>query len=573
MKKIFSNIALVLAAGCLVFASCTQEQLDTEPTSSVAESNIFSSPESALMAVNGIHRLMHEGGSSGTTTSWYGQGGYTTFMLHLAWLSDDVVWTYENVMYKFTAQWTHQWNLTHTYNDLNYYWKFFYRVINNANKILETIDDKEACPSTDDGMRNFVKGQALAYRSFALFQLTQTWGERYYPENAGNNTQLGAIIRTEPSFENLPRSTVEECYAQILEDINAAIECLGNIGTVTKANKTHIDIWVAKGMKARVLLTMGKWAEAAAVAEDVVNNSGAKLQDDTYTCGPTKNQMSDMNNTEWLWAQGHSDDITQHGSLRAWHSFISNNSASYNRNSPRAILNTLYATIPATDVRKGCWCENPWAAGVVKGNVTAPAGVNLWIPTGSARICPWMSQKWLIDDGGVQNTYFDVPYMRLPEMMLIAAEGYAKSNQNAKAEALLLKLGQHRDPAFTLATAPVFKGEEATLVNKIMWQRRVELWAEGGLRWLDLKRLNLPCDRGPKPRAGYNQGGTANGWSTSMKKFPENLDPEASNYNMYGEQFPGESARLIPANSLKWQWLLPYNEINSNPLAVQNPTN
>lgn len=573
MKKIFNNIALVLAAACLVFASCSQEQLDTEPTSSVAESNIFSSPESALMAVNGIHRLMHEGGSSGTTTSWYGQGGYTTFMLHLAWLSDDVVWTYENVMYKFTAQWTHQWNLTHTYNDLNYYWKLFYRITNNANKILETIDDKEACPSTDDGMRNFVKGQALAYRSFALFQLTQTWGERYYPEKAGKNDQLGAIIRKEPSFDNLPRSTVEQCYAQILDDINAAIECLGNIGTVTKANKTHIDIWVAKGLKARVLLTMGKWAEAAAVAEDVVNNSGAKLQDDTYTCGPFKNQMSDMENTEWLWAQGHSDDVTQHGALRAWHSFFSNNSASYNRNSPRAINNLLYATIPATDVRKNCWCEDPWATGVKKGNVTAPAGVNLWIPTGSARVCPWMSQKWLIDDGGVQNTYFDVPYMRLPEMMLIAAEGYARAGQAGKAEPFLLKLAQHRDPAYTLDNGAVAKGEDKTLINQIMWQRRVELWGEGGLRWLDLKRLNLPCDRGPKPRAGYNQGGTANGWSTSMKKMPDNLDPEASNYNMYGEQFPGESARFIPANSLKWQWLLPYNEINSNPLAEQNPTN
>ena len=110
------------------------------------------------------------------------------------------------------------------------------------------------------------------------------------------------------------------------------------------------------------------------------------------------------------------------------------------------------------------------------------------------------------------------------------------------------------------------------LVEKIMWQRRVELWAEAGLRWFDLKRLNVACDRGPKPREGYNQGGTANGWKTSMTKMPTNLDPEASNYNMYGEQFPGEAARYIPANSLKWQWLLPYNEIDSNPLAKQNPT-
>ena len=567
MKKILSNILLASAAAALVLTSCAKGALDTEPTSQVAESNIFSSTDNALMAINGIHRLMHEGGSSGTTTGYYGQGGYTTFCLHLAWMSDDVVWTYENVMYKFSAQWTHHWNLTHNYNDLNYYWKFFYRVINNANKVLYYIDDKEKCPG-DDSSRNFVKGQALAYRAFALFQLTQTWGERYYPEKAGHNDQLGVVIRTEPSMEsNVARSTVEQCYDQIVKDINAAIECLQNTSE-TKKNKSHIDVWVAKGMKARILLTMGKWAEAAAVAEDVVKNSGAALQADTYTCGPFNNQMSDMSNTEWLWGQAHSDDATQHGALRAWHNFISNNSASYNRNSPRAINSLLFKTIPDTDVRKNNWVENPFTR--KKGNVKdngANDGITLWVPTGSARICPYMSQKWLIDDAGVQNTYFDVPYMRLPEMMMIAAEGYAKSNQPAKAQQLVYDLGHFRDPAFTM---PTETGD--ALVEKIMWQRRVELWAEAGLRWLDLKRLNVACDRGPKPRDGYNQGGTANGWGTSMKKMPTNLDPLASNYNMYGEQFPGEAARYIPANSLKWQWLIPYNEMDSNELMVQNPT-
>ena len=105
-----------------------------------------------------------------------------------------------------------------------------------------------------------------------------------------------------------------------------------------------------------------------------------------------------------------------------------------------------------------------------------------------------------------------------------------------------------------------------------MWQRRVELWAEGGLRWYDLKRLNLPCDRGPAPRDGFNKGGTSNGWKTTGTTMPTNLDPLASNFNMYGEQGVGEGARLIPAGDIRWQWLIPYNEVNSNPLCEQNPT-
>jgi len=98
MKSIFFKISLAVAAVALMTAGCSKSFLETEPTSSVAESNIFSTTENAMMAVNGIHRYMHEGGSSGTTTSHYGKGGYPTFCLILAYMSDDLVWTYNNVM-------------------------------------------------------------------------------------------------------------------------------------------------------------------------------------------------------------------------------------------------------------------------------------------------------------------------------------------------------------------------------------------------------------------------------------------------------------------------------------------
>ena len=557
MKKIFSGILLALVAVSPVFTACSKEYLDTTPTSAVAEANIFSSTENAMMAINGIHRYMHEGGSSGTTTSHYGKGGYPTFCLILAYMSDDLVWTFNNVMLQEMASWLNHRNLTHNYDTVNYYWKFYYTIINNANKVLQYIDDIPESGTVD--YRNFVKGQALAYRAFAHFQLVQAWAVRY--DAAGNNTQMGVIIRTEPSFENLPRSSVEEVYAQINKDLDDAIVCLEKTNAVKK-NKSHIDQWVAKGLKARVLLTQGRWAEAAEVAKDVVDHSGAKLQDDTYTCGMKGSQMSDSNNTEWIWGQIHSDDASQHGTLRAWHTFISNNAASYNRNTPRAILNTLYATIPATDVRKKCWVENPYV--LRKSTCLAPVEGGVVVPTGTARLAPWMSQKWQIDDGGVQNTYFDVPYMRLPEIMLIEAEGYARSNKPDEAKAVLNKLGKHRDPAYNCTAT----GND--LVEAIIWQRRVELWGESGLRWLDLKRLNLPCDRGKAPRAGYNQGGTTNGWGNTAKAMPTNLDPEASNYNMYGEQGQREDARYIPAGDKRWQWLIPTQELNINTLCKQN---
>lgn len=564
--KTFGKLSIVVLALTMLATSCNKEFLETAPTNQLGESDVFSSTENSLMAINGIHRYMHEGGSSGTTTSNYGKGGYPTFCLILAYMSDDLVWTYNNVMLQEMASWLNHRNLTHNYDSVNYYWKFYYTIINNANKALFYIYDIPG----DNNYRYFVAGQAYAYRAFAHFQLVQNWANRYEP--GGANTHEGVIIRTKPSYENLPRSTVAAVYDQINKDLDSA---LVNFGKVTnwaiKANKSHIDQWVAKGLQARVFLTQGRWEEAAAVAADIVDHSPYKLQDDTYTCGFNGNQMSDSNNTEWIWGQIHSDDATQHGALRAWHTFISNNSASYNRNTPRAIYNQLYKTIPDTDVRKNCWIENPYT----RTKITCMSGTydrttNVVVPSGSARLAPWMSQKWLINDGEVQNTYFDVPYMRLPEMMLIAAEGYARANQATKAETYLLKLAQDRDPSYTIANGAVAKGEEASLINKIMWQRRIELWAESGIRFYDLKRLHLALDRGPKPANGYNQGGTTNGWSTSAKKMPENLDPNASNYNMYGEQGQREDARNIAADDVRWNWLVPSQELNINPLCTQN---
>ncbi|MBQ7640379.1 MAG: RagB/SusD family nutrient uptake outer membrane protein [Bacteroidales bacterium] len=540
MKKIFSNTLFVLAAAGLLLASCSKDFLETKPTNQVSEGDIMSTTESALMNINGMHRLLHN-----CNTDWYSQGGYPTFCLHLAALSDDFIFTYTNAMFQQTQQYVHHRDLTHKYMDCNLYWKLFYRIIANGNRILSYIDDLPG----DNNQRAFVKGQALAYRAFLHFQLVQAYAERY--DAAGNNTQMGVPLRIEDNDDNLPRSSVEDVYTQILKDIDAAIAELEST-TYKKHNKSHIDQWVAKGIKARVLLTMGKWADAATVAQDVIDHSGAALDPTTYTDGMAENRFGEMKNTEWLWAcaSSRTDQSQFGGKLRSWHDFISNNAASYNANSPRAINCLLYNTIPATDIRKGMWLPDPY---------TVTCYVNA-----SGKKAPYMSQKWLVDDPVTKYEERDVPYMRLPEIMLIAAEGYARSGVAAnvtKAQQLVYQLGHDRDPGFAAVTET---GD--ALIEKIMWQRRVELWAEAGLRWLDLKRLNLPCDRGPAPREGYNQGP----WKNSATAAPTNLDPLASNYNMYGADL-GEEARVIPAGDKRWQWLIPEQELSSNPLMVQNP--
>ena len=59
--------------------------------------------------------------------------------------------------------------------------------------------------------------------------------------------------------EGKPRSTVQETYAQIMNDINKAVERLN--GT-TRKHISHIDYATALGLQARIALVMEDWATA-----------------------------------------------------------------------------------------------------------------------------------------------------------------------------------------------------------------------------------------------------------------------------------------------------------------------
>lgn len=71
------------------------------------------------------------------------------------------------------------------------------------------------------------------------------------------------------------------------------------------------------------------------------------------------------------------------------------------------------------------------------------------------------------------NLIGDIVYMRASEMVLIAAEGYARAGENDKAVAALNKLRTARN-------AKLFSGNDnGQLIASILVERRKELWGEG----------------------------------------------------------------------------------------------
>ena len=136
-------------------------------------------------------------------------------------------------------------------SDICYYnYLYFFFFISNANQILAQID----AAAGSDADKKAIKGQALAYRSWAYFMMIQLYGERF--DKTKPNSGLGLPMRTEPTLGATPRVTVAEIYAQINKDIDESITLLGTV----RRDRSHININVAKGFKARIALAQQNWS-------------------------------------------------------------------------------------------------------------------------------------------------------------------------------------------------------------------------------------------------------------------------------------------------------------------------
>lgn len=494
MKNIYNRALLVLMV-MITSASCKKDYLQTTPTDEVATETAFSSTTNVWAALNGIHRTMFS-----QIFGNQAQGGQSGNMLYMDILGEDVVFNTSSSNWLLPEyRWIRHRDATSAMLFYNY--QFYYVIIGNANMILANVDNAEG-PEAD---KLAIKGQALAYRAWAYFQMVQLFGERYVP--GGQNTSLAIPLVLAPQLPPTPRSTVAEVYQQINTDINQAI---ANLANFKGENKSHLNINTAQGIKARIALVQGDWATAASAAR-AARTGYALMSNEEYLEG-----FSDYGNPEWIWASRIQSDQTSY-----FYSFFAYMSANYSstviRTSPKSISSALYNTISGTDVRKSVW---------------DPTGTNkdFPIPTPSSVRARYMSRKFIVADPSL--SIGDVPYMRAAEMYLIEAEALARSGDNAGAAAALFTLAVNRDPEYLLST-----NTGDALINEIMLQRRVELWGEG-FRFYDLKRTNSPLDRtGANHNASYANG-----------------------------------VLQVPANDIRWQFLIPQDEINfSNGVVVQNP--
>jgi len=324
-----------------------------------------------------------------------------------------------------------------------------------------------------------------------------------------NNTDLGVVLRDDPrDISPKERATVEEVYAEIWNDLQNASTYLKGKSV---ANASHFSEITVKGIMARVALVQQDYQKAAQFASEVRASSEYQLMSQAqYKAG-----FNDYTNPEWIWGITIQDDQTDY--FGNFHAYMSRNfNSGQIRTAPKIMNSSLYKAFPTSDVRT---------------QVVDPTGVHesLNLPSNYDKF-EYTSQKFLSQS--TSSPLGDVPFMRLAEMYLIEAEALYKLGNESGSKDVLTKLVKSRDSEFNGFTT---SGE--AYYNQILLNRRIELWGEG-FRFFDLKRLGQKLDR-----TGLNHVGTVIN-------------------NVY----------TIEPNDLRWQWLIPVAEINSNPLIKQNPS-
>ncbi|MDR0961406.1 MAG: RagB/SusD family nutrient uptake outer membrane protein, partial [Mediterranea sp.] len=458
MKKI-----LYVLGVSLLLTGCAGDYMETEAQSSADMSTVFETTANAELAINGLCRMMvnqyigSQGfNGEGTIKLWYGNMPGNDFQKS------------NNTGMKATANGENVENKTSTYT--YYPWFYYYKIIGNANTIINTIDESEG----KNADKQFIKAQALTFRAYCYTMLLQIYAYRWQDSN--NGSTRGVPLRLDDSKGDLAASTVAEVYQQIYNDLDEAITNFTNSQRKRANNDFYSpDISVAYAIYARAALIRQDWNNAAKYAE--LARSGYSLMSNSqYLSG------FNTSNKEWIWGSFSATDQTlYYYSLFAYQG--ANSSATQARSYPAAISKTLYDKIPATDIRKGLFLEPKKGESFTKSNGRVSSGAlfdrarkeygDKLIITGQNQslIYTYMQFKFLVlDQPGIGN----INHFRAAEMYLIQAEANCHiGGKDAETQKLLETLNKERDEAYTCAKTG------SDLLEEVKLYRKIELWGEG----------------------------------------------------------------------------------------------
>lgn len=475
MKR-YNNYCLGILSLVTLLFGCSDDFIVQEPEGAIINADQLSdaatlNPSLGEATVTGIYATMFTTETGGTTSQQdFGQKGYD---IYLDMLSGDMALSLSSFGWYRARVTELQAPVDFTQQENFQPWRYYYRIINLANLIIENSGGNDANP--EDAGIAAILGQALAMRAHSYFYLTQF----YINDVTASFSSPTLPIYDVPGLVGNAKSTTEEIYTLMESDLNKAINLLEGF---ERPSKTQVDKTVAQSILAYVLASRrDRWADVATITNEILAETSAIPMNSVSDADLAQMPVGDINDIRggfnqvdsqaWMWGVDLNADIGL--GLVSWWGQIDAFSFSYaGFGDNKAIDIGLYDSMDDDDIRREQFIVNP-------------AETN--------HLQPYF--KFYDSDrvfrGSSQIVKADYIYLRIEEMILLNIEALANSGQEGEAVAALENFVATRVGDASYVSA--LNGD--ALLDEVYKQTRLEFWGEGK-SYLALKRNRATVSRG-----------------------------------------------------------------------------
>lgn len=307
-------------------------------------------------------------------------------------------------------------------------WNEYYMTVAVVNALLPRLELLEAKNDADKVEMDRIRSEAYALKAMCYFDLVRLYGP--------------IVLKDRLEFETLPRSSVEDCLAEIDRLLDEAERVADNDSEVFYMSTTAV-----KALRVEFELYRGDYKTVAEVAEGLLEGVESRWTKSSF---------------ENLWSSNESDD-------RIFAPYIFDSfytDLCYDKTNGDYFILSGQVVYDDDDLRKP-WCE--YAFEMSSGTVRALGKYN----------------RMYYENTSVRY----INSMRYSGVCFAAAEAYARDGKHDKAVAMVNRL-------LGAYGAELMDGalEGDALIEAVLAQKHKEFVGEG-TRYFDLKRLGKPLQR------------------------------------------------------------------------------
>ena len=373
----------------------------------------------------------------------------------LAVMGDDVYWSKS-----FYNSWSgnEQFRRAYLWSDeiydqsmSNTHWNQQYGMIYTFNKI---VDEVRNVPNEAMGNLLVIEAEARAYRALTYFNLVSVYAKPYALANE-SDPGIPVIQKNDVTETKRERTPVREVYNFIIRDLDSAIKYLPP--HPTKASRYQAAGLNVIGLKAKVLYHMNEYGRALTELENFFELLATTTSRFNYS-----------------------------------YALFNYENATPSPYDPSGLPSVYDPVADVEDVMINEYMFDPTKGSLYTGSIAVLASNHLMslFPADGDRRKELMLSKTGTDadepDRVIKEGHYSNTGISMPDIYLMIAECYARSNRTTEA---LKYLNELRENRLTPATYTELSSSDSQVILRWVLEERIKEFVATGHRWLDMRRL------------------------------------------------------------------------------------